>query len=226
MKILKAYKYKNKSVFYRVFDDNKVYIIKRDLLYKQMCTGAVKVSNAYIRGTSIVVKDVQVPVKIRNSCLIPILMLKPDAAPLRVDSVFAFSVAPEQLDCTALQLIKSIDKAEPEREVFKYGKFSTKFGVCDIDSLSSGCKVVLLGYLNQKNKEKKVIDITSAGINAIKVFLDYLSTVQDIRIIIGIRGIPEFYNNDIDEGYLFKDMSDGSIKTFLDFLMAHPLEGD
>lgn len=30
MKILKAYKYKNKSVFYRVFDGNKVYIYYKE----------------------------------------------------------------------------------------------------------------------------------------------------------------------------------------------------
>lgn len=52
MKILKAYKYKNKSVFIGYLTVTKyiyIYIIKKDLLYKQMCTGAVKVSNAYIR---------------------------------------------------------------------------------------------------------------------------------------------------------------------------------
>lgn len=142
MRILVDYKYRNKSVCYKFYDDKNVYIISKNDLYKQMVTQRIKVDNAYIRSNTIVVKDKLASVKIKNSCPIPITLISSVTKPYKIDSIFGAMVTPEMLDSTALSLIEKIDKAKAERDVYKYGKFSTQFGVVDMYSLSSGCKTV------------------------------------------------------------------------------------
>lgn len=224
MKILIDYKCNNKSVCYRFFDNSKVFIVSKEDLFNKMYAGNLKVENAYIRGNSIVVKGGVPRVKLKNCYPIPISMIDSMTEPFKIDSIFGANVTPDMLDAKALSLIEKIDNAKAEKDVYKYGKFSTDFGVCDLYSLSSGCKAVLLGYLNQRDNINICLDLTSAGLNAIAALLDYLSTCKSISIVLGFRCLPTFYNNDFGESYLFRDTSDNMVKTFLDFFMSHPFK--
>ena len=224
MKILIDYKYNNKSVCYKFFDNNRVFIVSKEDLFNKMHAGNLKVENAYIMGNSIAIKGGVPRVKLKNCCPIPISMIDLDTEPFKIDSIFGANVTPDMLDAKALSLIEKIDNAKAEKDVYKYGKFSTDFGVCDLYSLSSGCKAVLLGYLNQRDNINICLDLTSAGLNAIAVLLDYLSTCKSISIVLGFRCLPTFYNNDFGESYLFRDTSDNMVKTFLDFFMSHPFK--
>lgn len=224
MRVLSDFKYKNKSVCYRFFDNRHVYIISKSDLYNKMAVGNLKIENAYLRNKSIVVRDTVTRVKLENSSPIPISIIDSMTKPFKIDSVFGTMVTPEMLDATALKLIEKIDNAKAEKDVCKYGKFSTNFGVCDLNALSSGCKTVLWGYFNQRDNHRICLDMTSAGINAITVFLDYLSMCKRINIVLGFRCLPTFYNNELGERYLFRDVNDNKLKTFLDFFMTHPFE--
>ena len=207
-------------VAYTVIDDaiQDVYIVSKTKLLEMLKSGYI-LKNGRIRKDSIILTDKngvrdykyrgKVKVCYRNSC------------GYNCDTVVRFDkmVKPTMLDGTALAIIKQIDGATPEKDVQKYGKFSSPLGVCGVHDLSSGCKSVLYAYFCIKSGHECVLDTQAMGINAHLCLFNILNEDVNGCITLCYNGILPELDDEFD-GYIFDDI-ESKPRAFLDFLLYH-----
>ena len=215
--VAEIYKKGNKPVCYTViFDDGSMNTVAYKTLFEEGKRG--NISNMYIRNGTLVLKR-KYGVRILEYRGTVRVVHLPCHISCKTPLLFDLNIKPCMLDNVCLQAIYKIDNATPERDVTTYGKFSTPNGVCSMSELSSGCKSVIYAYLIGKERET-VIDVTSMGINALLCLFDILSKHKDNKSILGIKGLPILYNNELD-GYICKDVDNGVACGLVDFLMHY-----
>lgn len=214
IRIVAVYRKNGKNIKYGVtgaYDG----IVAAGAIYSMLKSG-YEVRNIYTRQGKFVIKNYEGVAVYHCSEPITVCCERVISEP----SAFKFFDArmqPAMFDKTMFQIMKEIDKAKPLSDFTDTGRVQTQQGVCDITSLSSGCKSVLWCYYCEREAIKCKVNLTSAGVNALDILFDVFSAFGNEYAIPCFSAIPVGLRDQLNQ-YICKNARTGKIEDFIGVL--------
>lgn len=93
-----------------------------------------------------------------------------------VDATFNIQITGSILDDIDIQVMKDIDNAVLLDA--KLGTIKTPYGICSIESLSTGCKCIILARHLVKDGYHGVLNVSECGASALSVLCNYVDNTD------------------------------------------------
>lgn len=119
-------------------------------------------------------------------------------------ATFDINVAPNDLDETDIQLLKEIEGIS---KVYPDGVCKGKYGVCNIDNISTGMKTLLnVRHILKSGRKDTAVDITEAGQNVMEHILNTVDNTG-LKVVLGHTDVEDCTDHEylLDEKYRLKN---------------------